>query len=78
MVLVYWIAQRIPVNKGFHHPANRLLIGTTEQDRLIFRLMSTRLLVTSFPSTTTPGVTSFPSPLRHVLVGVIAAIGIVI
>ena len=42
------------------------------------RLMSTRSLVTSLPSTTMPGVTNIAaSPVGHVLVAVIADVGIV-
>ena len=44
----------------------------------MFRLMSTRSVVTSSPSTTTPGVTNILRPqFGHVLVGVVAMIGIV-
>ena len=44
----------------------------------MLRLMSTRSVVTNFPSTTTPGVTNIvAAPLGHVLVGVVADLGIV-
>ena len=43
----------------------------------MFRLISTRSVVTSLPSTTTPGVTYMPCPIRHVLVGVVADVGVV-
>ena len=42
------------------------------------RLMSTRLLVTSCPSTTTPGVDEhLPAPVGHVPVGEVAVLGVV-
>ena len=44
----------------------------------MFRLISTRSVVTSLPSTTTPGVTNIvAAPVGHVLVCVVAVIGIV-
>ena len=44
----------------------------------MFRLMSTRSVVTSLPSTTTPGVTYIArAPLGHVFVCVVADFGIV-
>ena len=44
----------------------------------MFRLMSTRSVVTSLPSTTIPGRDEHaPAPVRHVLVGVVADIRIV-